>query len=60
MPDITMCNNDTCPLRKDCYRHEAEPNPYRQSYTMFKYLDWRGDDFVPIADRSQFANGGSA
>ena len=32
MPDITMCKDDECPSRKDCYRFMAEPNPRRQSY----------------------------
>ena len=32
MPDITMCKDDMCPSRKNCYRFMAEPNPYRQSY----------------------------
>jgi len=36
MPDISMCSNDTCPLREQCYRFTAEPNPYRQSYGTFK------------------------
>ena len=36
MPDITMCLNDGCPLRNDCYRFMAEPNEYRQSYARFE------------------------
>ena len=36
MPDISMCANHTCPLRKDCYRYTAIPNPYRQIYEDFK------------------------
>jgi hypothetical protein len=35
MPDITMCNNDECPRAKECYRHEATPSPYAQTYTRF-------------------------
>lgn len=30
-----MCANPTCPVRHNCYRHEASgttPNPYRQSF----------------------------
>jgi len=37
MPDISMCNNQECPLKEKCYRYKAEPNPYRQSYGDFKY-----------------------
>ena len=36
MPDITMCRGEdeafVCPLRKECYRHIANPNTLRQSY----------------------------
>lgn len=31
MPDITMCNNNKCPMRENCYRFKAEPSDY-QSY----------------------------
>lgn len=34
MPDITMCNGTECPMKYECYRYLAEPNPYRQSYFM--------------------------
>ena len=34
MPDISMCNNRTCPSRHLCYRYMAIPNPYRQSYAI--------------------------
>lgn len=41
MADITMCEGarmtpmrvqEVCPLREDCYRHKATPNPWRQAY----------------------------
>lgn len=35
MSDITICVNDDCPERKDCYRHNAKPNSLRQSYADF-------------------------
>lgn len=38
MPDISICLNHDCPLRKTCYRHEAEPDPHWQSY-----LQWDAD-----------------
>lgn len=34
MPDISMCANKKCKIKKDCYRFMAKPNPYRQSYLM--------------------------
>lgn len=36
MPDISMCANQVCPLFQKCYRAQAEPNPWRQSYSEFK------------------------
>ena len=35
MPDISMCNNEECSKKDTCYRHEATPDPYRQSYTIY-------------------------
>lgn len=32
MPDISMCSNQSCPSRLECYRFVARPNPYRQSF----------------------------
>ncbi len=32
MPDITMCEDETCSQKEECYRYTAQPNPYRQSY----------------------------
>ena len=32
MADITMCEGEGCPLRDNCYRFTAKPNPDRQSY----------------------------
>jgi len=37
MPDISMCANEECPLKKGCYRYTATPNPYRQAYGSFKF-----------------------
>ena len=39
MPDISMCRNDGCPLRKSCYRFTAIPSPFRQAYTHFEYKE---------------------
>lgn len=42
MPDISMCANQNCPKRNECYRYTATPNPLRQSYGDF--LPKPGDD----------------
>lgn len=36
MPDMTMCVNSTCPLRRMCYRYRAVPDKYWQSFAEFK------------------------
>ena len=36
MADITICTSISCPIRKKCYRHEANPNVL-QSYSNFEY-----------------------
>ena len=35
MPDITMCLNEDCQKKDDCYRYTAKPTPYMQSYADF-------------------------
>ena len=35
MPDITMCTGN-CPVKENCYRYMAIPNPYGQSYSMLE------------------------
>lgn len=32
MPDITMCSGIGCEKRETCFRAQAEPNKWRQSY----------------------------
>ena len=39
MPDICMCSGKDCPKKDSCYRHTAEPHPYRQSYFMNPPMD---------------------
>jgi hypothetical protein len=47
MPDISMCSNDTCPLKDNCYRHTATPNEYRQSYAKF---EWEVIDIIAYCE----------
>lgn len=36
MPDISMCSNYNCPLRRNCYRYLAVPSDYGfQTYSDF-------------------------
>ena len=39
MPDISMCRNETCPLKKSCYRYMAKPNEFRQAYSSFEWKE---------------------
>jgi hypothetical protein len=32
--DGTMCEGTGCTMKSSCYRYNAEPNPFRQSYFM--------------------------
>jgi hypothetical protein len=36
MPDITLCTNDDCPKKLECYRFMAKPDIY-QSVSHFKW-----------------------
>lgn len=48
MPDIAMCKNETCPMRKNCYRFCAKPGKH-QSYGLFTVDEAGGCGyFMPI------------
>lgn len=45
MPDISMCDNKTCPMRFNCKRHAAsgtEPEPL-QTYGLFTAITVHGE-----------------
>lgn len=56
MPDITMCSNETCEIRKECFRFRAEPNPYRQSYFAEPPMPVNGEceHFMKIFENSSY------
>lgn len=35
IPDITMCVNEKCSMRKECYRSQEKPSEY-QSWSNFE------------------------
>jgi len=39
MPDISMCANEKCTLKNDCYRYTAKPDEFWQQYGSFKQDD---------------------
>lgn len=58
MPDITMCSNEECELRIDCFRFMALPNPWRQSYfapdSIPQPKNGKCDDFMVIFKPSAY------
>lgn len=54
MPDITLCTSALCPLKESCYRSQAKPNEYHQSYCDFSKNVTAGlngyecDEFIAI------------
>ncbi len=52
MPDITMCSNDECPKKEDCYRATAKPNPLWQAWATFTFAiskeDFFCSNFIPL------------
>ena len=49
MPDITMCENLSCPQKSSCYRHMATPNQFMQSYCHFEYSGDSCDSYWPLS-----------
>lgn len=43
MSDIAKCENESCPLKENCYRYTATPSEYRQSYANFQIDDESGE-----------------
>lgn len=35
MPDLTMCTGN-CPVKENCYRYMATPNPYGQTFSILE------------------------
>lgn len=49
MADITMCTSENCPMRKECYRIQANPNTH-QIWSNFEYVCNENNgfsDFIP-------------
>ena len=54
MPDISMCQNEDCPVRYGCYRYTALPDEHWQSYAQFELKkdtitgEYTCDDFIAV------------
>lgn len=58
MPDITMCSGEGCPLKENCYRFTATPNPAVpiHSQSWFAEPPIQGDDCeyqIPLGAKSE-------
>lgn len=62
MPDISMCTDEECPSRLQCYRYRAEPNTYRQSYMKFPrhHEAEKCDSFWPLREAPTKLKDGNA
>ena len=54
MPDVSLCLNELCPLRVKCVRYLAEPDPYRQVYSYFKFEEGNCDGFWDVENGASF------
>ena len=52
MPDISMCMNERCVRRKECYRYMAIPFKI-QTYSDFRPINGKCRYFMPIVDGDQ-------
>lgn len=52
VPDISMCQGTGCERSDTCFRAQATPNPYRQSYFARPPMDDSGDckHYWPLED----------
>jgi len=58
MPDISMCNDYSCPQFDKCYRAQAKPNEYRQSYFKDSPRDKDGCNyFWPLEETNENSSG---
>jgi len=48
MPDISMCVNEECSIKSECYRYMAKPNVLWQVYSDFKPVDGKCGNFMEI------------
>lgn len=56
MPDITMCDDKTCPMRGKCYRYLAIQSTHRQSYFMESPRDNEKCDYFLAVQQRQRIN----
>lgn len=60
MADIAKCKGDGCPLKENCYRHQAKSNEFWQSYfAIVPYDEKRGtcDHYWRMFDQRKGSNG---
>lgn len=51
MPDITLCTDNKCPMRNECYCFRAKPSKWGQSYFAESPLkDGKCEYFFPLEE----------
>lgn len=46
MPDISMCLNESCELKEQCYRYKVAPKERNQSYQHYAPVKTESGDIV--------------
>jgi len=54
MPDITMCQDHQCKLKENCYRYNAMPSKYDQSYFVNSPYNKQEDNCQYFWDSSHY------
>ena len=55
MADITMCKDNTCPKKEQCYRFTANKNEFWQSYFMASPReDEKCNYFWPLEESDEY------
>ena len=44
MNDITMCQNENCERKLECYRYMAVPDDYWQSFSQYEYICYKDEN----------------
>ena len=56
MADISMCHNDGCPRRNNCYRYTAPVNEHWQVYATFPDEGDSYDECEHFVDNKDYRN----
>lgn len=46
MPDLTLCQGNSCKIKEECFRYTAKPKEFNQSYTNFHGINEKCEYFI--------------